>query len=172
MSIKNLFAIILKLTGFFFIIKIFIITIPEQIGLLASYDDFFPQEIRVQQAVPVPIIIIFATLIILLFLYYITIRKTEIFIKFLNIEKYFGDTRIENLNIPLQKYVQIAILIISIILLLFSIPQFIKQVINYYGFIESFTENLIADIISNSIIILISFLSMLFSDKLSKGLTS
>ncbi len=45
-------------------------------------------------------------------------------IRFLRIEKYFEDTRIENLTIPIEKYAQISIIIVSIILLIFQITYF------------------------------------------------
>ncbi len=168
MTIRNLFVIILKLIGFFFIIETLITSIPEQISLLINYDTIFPEEIRTQNSISFPIITITITFIILLFIYYIFIYNTEILIKFLKIEKYFKDKKIENLDIPIQKYTQISIIIISIILLIFQVPIFINLLTKYFGVIESFATELKINLISSTIIILISFIGIIFSDKLSK----
>ncbi|SFN60421.1 hypothetical protein SAMN05421738_11651 [Algoriella xinjiangensis] len=168
MTIKNLFAIILKLTGFFFIIKIFTIVIPEQITLLLNYDIIFPSDITSQEIIPLPIISISVILIVLLFVYYISIYKTEILMKFLRIENYFGDTRIENINIPIEKYVQISILVISIILLIFNIPELIISINTYFGINKNFEINLIPNLISSISISLFAIILILFSDKISR----
>ena len=168
MTINNLFAIILKLTGFFFIIKIFTIVIPEQITLLLNYDIIFPSDITSQEIIPLPIISISVILIVLLFVYYISIYKTEILMKFLRIENYFGEMRIENMNIPIEKYVQISILVISIILLIFNIPELIISINTYFGINKNFEINLIPNLISSISISLFAIILILFSDKISR----
>ena len=80
--------------------------------------------------------------------------------------KYFKDKKIENLDIPIQKYTQISIIIISIILLIFQVPIFINLLTKYFGVIESFATELKINLISSTIIILISFIGIIFSDKL------
>ncbi|WP_312148986.1 hypothetical protein [Empedobacter sp.] len=90
-------------------------------------------------------------------------------IRFLRIEKYFEDTRIKNLTIPIQKYAQISIIIVSIILLIFQLPIFINTTIKYFSVKDSFQDGLTSDLISSSIIILLSFIGIIFSDKLSKN---
>ncbi|HBX62629.1 MAG TPA: hypothetical protein DEG63_05995, partial [Flavobacteriaceae bacterium] len=108
MTIKNLFAIIIKLIGFFFIIETFITFFPEQINLLMNFDVIFPEEIKSQNIVLFPYITLIILFIVLFLIYYTFIYKTEIMIRFLRIEKYFEDTRIKNLTIPIQKYAQIS----------------------------------------------------------------
>ncbi len=169
MTIKNLFAIIIKLIGFFFIIETFITFFPEQINLLMNFDVIFPEEIKSQNIVLFPYITLVVLLIVLFLIYYTFIYKTEIMIRFLRIEKYFEDTRIENLTIPIQKYAQISIIIVSIILLIFQLPIFINTTIKYFSVKDSFQNGLTSDLISSSIIILLSFIGIIFSDKLSKN---
>lgn len=169
MTIKNLFAIIIKLIGFFFIIETFITFFPEQINLLMNFDVIFPEEIKSQNIVLFPYITLVVLFIVLFLIYYTFIYKTEIMIKFLRIEKYFEDTRIENLTIPIQKYAQISIIVVSIILLIFQLPIFINTTIKYFSVKDSFQNGLISDLISSSIIILLSFIGIIFSDKLSKN---
>ncbi|STD59391.1 Uncharacterised protein [Empedobacter falsenii] len=169
MTIKNLFAIIIKLIGFFFIIETFITFFPEQINLLMNFDVIFPEEIKSQNIVLFPYITLIILFIVLFLIYYTFIYKTEIMIRFLRIEKYFEDTRIENLTIPIQKYAQISIIIVSIILLIFQLPIFINTTIKYFSVKDSFQDGLTSDLISSSIIILLSFIGIIFSDKLSKN---
>lgn len=169
MTIKNLFAIIIKLIGFFFIIETFITFFPEQINLLMNFDVIFPEEIKSQNIVLFPYITLVVLFIVLFLIYYTFIYKTEIMIRFLRIEKYFEDTRIENLTIPIQKYAQISIIIVSIILLIFQLPIFINTTIKYFSVKDSFQDGLTSDLISSSIIILLSFIGIIFSDKLSKN---
>ena len=169
MTIKNLFAIIIKLIGFFFIIETFITFFPEQINLLMNFDIIFPEEIKSQNIVLFPYITLVVLFIVLFLIYYTFIYKTEIMIRFLRIEKYFEDTRIENLTIPIQKYAQISIIIVSIILLIFQLPIFINTTIKYFSVKDSFQDGLTSDLISSSIIILLSFIGIIFSDKLSKN---
>ncbi len=169
MTIKNLFAIIIKLIGFFFIIETFITFFPEQINLLMNFDVIFPEEIKSQNIVLFPYITLVVLFIVLFLIYYTFIYKTEIMIRFLRIEKYFEDTRIENLTIPIQKYAQISIIIVSIILLIFQLPIFINTTIKYFSVKDSFQNGLTSDLISSSIIILLSFIGIIFSDKLSKN---
>ena len=171
MTIKNLFAIIIKLIGFFFIIETFITFFPEQINLLMNFDVIFPEEIKSQNIVLFPYITLVVLFIVLFLIYYTFIYKTEIMIRFLRIEKYFEDTRIENLTIPIQKYAQISIIVVSIILLIFQLPIFINTTIKYFGVKDSFQDGLTSDLISSSIIILLSFIGIIFSDKLSKIFT-
>lgn len=171
MTIKNLFAIIIKLIGFFFIIETFITFFPEQINLLMNFDVIFPEEIKSQNIVLFPYITLIILFIVLFLIYYTFIYKTEIMIRFLRIEKYFEDTRIENLTIPIQKYAQISIIIVSIILLIFQLPIFINTTIKYFGVKDSFQDGLTSDLISSSIIILLSFIGIIFSDKLSRIFT-
>lgn len=171
MTIKNLFAIILKLIGFFFIIKIFITFIPEQINLLINFDVFFPEELRSQNIITFPYITLMLIFIILFLIYYTFIYKTEMIIRFLQIEKYFGDTKIENITIPIKKYSQISIIVVSIILLIFQLPIFINTTVKYFGVKDSFQDGLTSDLISSTIIILLSFIGIIFSDKLSKNFT-
>ena len=169
MTIKNLFAIIIKLIGFFFIIETFITFFPEQINLLMNFDIIFPEDIKSQNIVLFPYITLIILFIVLFLIYYTFIYKTEIMIRFLRIEKYFEDTRIENLTIPIQKYAQISIIIVSIILLIFQLPIFINTTIKYFSVKDSFQDGLTSDLISSSIIILLSFIGIIFSDKLSKN---
>ncbi len=169
MTIKNLFAIIIKLIGFFFIIETFITFFPEQINLLMNFDVIFPEEIKSQNIVLFPYITLVVLFIVLFLIYYTFIYKTEIMIRFLRIEKYFEATRIENLTIPIQKYAQISIIIVSIILLIFQLPIFINTTIKYFSVKDSFQNGLTSDLISSSIIILLSFIGIIFSDKLSKN---
>ncbi|HCC95621.1 MAG TPA: hypothetical protein DEQ26_15125 [Flavobacteriaceae bacterium] len=169
MTIKNLFAIIIKLIGFFFIIETFITFFPEQINLLMNFDVIFPEEIKSQNIVLFPYITLVVLFIVLFLIYYTFIYKTEIMIRFLRIEKYFEDTRIENLTIPIQKYAQISIIVVSIILLIFQLPIFINTTIKYFSVKDSFQNGLTSDLISSSIIILLSFIGIIFSDKLSKN---
>lgn len=169
MTIKNLFAIIIKLIGFFFIIETFITFFPEQINLLMNFDVIFPEEIKSQNIVLFPYITLIILFIVLFLIYYTFIYKTEIMIRFLRIEKYFEDTRIENLTIPIQKYAQISIIVVSIILLIFQLPIFINTTIKYFSVKDSFQNGLTSDLISSSIIILLSFIGIIFSDKLSKN---
>ncbi len=169
MTIKNLFAIIIKLIGFFFIIETFITFFPEQINLLMNFDVIFPEEIKSQNIVLFPYITLVVLFIVLFLIYYTFIYKTEIMIRFLRIEKYFEGTRIENLTIPIQKYAQISIIIVSIILLIFQLPIFINTTIKYFSVKDSFQNGLTSDLISSSIIILLSFIGIIFSDKLSKN---
>ena len=88
MTIKNLFAIIIKLIGFFFIIETFITFFPEQINLLMNFDVIFPEEIKSQNIVLFPYITLVVLFIVLFLIYYTFIYKTEIMIRFLRIEKY------------------------------------------------------------------------------------
>ncbi len=169
MTIKNLFAIIIKLIGFFFIIETFITFFPEQINLLMNFDVIFPEEIKSQNIVLFPYITLIILFIVLFLIYYTFIYKTEIMIRFLRVEKYFEDTRIENLTIPIQKYAQISIIVVSIILLIFQLPIFINTTIKYFSVKDSFQNGLTSDLISSSIIILLSFIGIIFSDKLSKN---
>ena len=169
MTIKNLFVIIIKLTGLFFIIETFTMFIPEQLNLLINFDTIFPEEVRSQNILSFPYITLVLIFIILLLIYYIFIYKTEIIIRFLRIEKYFGDTKIENLTIPIQKYTQISIIIISIILFIFQFPVFINVITKYFGVIESFREGIFPELISSTITIMLSFVGIIFSDKLSKN---
>ncbi len=169
MTIKNLFAIIIKLIGFFFIIETFITFFPEQINLLMNFDVIFPEEIKSQNIVLFPYITLIILFIVLFLIYYTFIYKTEIMIRFLRIEKYFEDTRIENLTIPIQKYAQISIIIVSIILLIFQLPIIINTTIKYFSVKDSFQDGLTSDLISSSIIILLSFIGIIFSDKHSKN---
>lgn len=169
MTIKNLFAIIIKLIGFFFIIETFITFFPEQINLLMNFDIIFPEDIKSQNIVLFPYITLIILFIVLFLIYYTFIYKTEIMIRFLRVEKYFEDTRIENLTIPIQKYAQISIIVVSIILLIFQLPIFINTTIKYFSVKDSFQNGLTSDLISSSIIILLSFIGIIFSDKLSKN---
>ncbi|MDM1072781.1 hypothetical protein HX001_09780 [Empedobacter brevis] len=171
MTIKNLFVIIIKLTGLFFIIETFTMFIPEQLNLLINFDTIFPEELRSQNILSFPYITLVLIFIILLLIYYIFIYKTEIIIRFLRIEKYFGDTKIENLTIPIQKYTQISIIIISIILFIFQFPVFINVITKYFGVIESFREGIFPELISSTITIMLSFVGIIFSDKFSKFFT-
>ncbi|QHC84553.1 hypothetical protein AS589_06990 [Empedobacter brevis] len=171
MTIKNLFVIIIKLTGLFFIIETFTMFIPEQLNLLINFDTIFPEELRSQNILSFPYITLVLIFIILLLIYYIFIYKTEIIIRFLRIEKYFGDTKIENLTIPIQKYTQISIIIISIILFIFQFPAFINVITKYFGVIESFREGIFPELISSTITIMLSFVGIIFSDKFSKFFT-
>lgn len=138
MTIKNLLAIILKLIGFFFIIQTFITFVPEQINLLINFDVIFPEEFRSQNILSFPYIVLILIFIIMFLIYYTFIYKTEIIMRALRVEKYFGDTKIESLTIPIQKYAQISIIVISIILLIFQLPIFINTIIKYYGVNDSF----------------------------------
>ncbi len=169
MTIKNLFAIIIKLIGFFFIIETFITFFPEQINLLMNFDIIFPEEIKNQNIVLFPYITLVVLFIVLFLIYYTFIYKTEIMIRLLRIEKYFEDTRIENFTIPIQKYAQISIIVVSIILLTFELPIFINTTIKYFSVKDSFQNGLTSDLISCSIIIILSFIGIIFSDKLSKN---
>ncbi|MGV0755143.1 hypothetical protein ACTS95_05800 [Empedobacter brevis] len=181
MTIKNLFVIIIKLTGLFFIIETFTMFIPEQLNLLINFDTIFPEELRSQNILSFPYITLVLIFIILLLIYYIFIYKTEIIIRFLRIEKYFGDTKIENLTIPIQKYTQISIIIISIIIIsiiiisiilfIFQFPVFINVITKYFGVIESFREGIFPELISSTITIMLSFVGIIFSDKFSKFFT-
>ncbi|WP_334125681.1 hypothetical protein [Empedobacter brevis] len=171
MTIKNLFVIIIKLTGLFFIIETFTMFIPEQLNLLINFDTIFPEELRSQNILSFPYITFVFIFIILLLIYYTFIYKTEIIIRFLRIEKYFGDTKIENLTIPIQKYTQISIIIISIILFIFQFPVFINVITKYFGVIESFREGIFPELISSTITIMLSFVGIIFSDKFSKFFT-
>ncbi|WP_353165142.1 hypothetical protein [Empedobacter brevis] len=171
MTIKNLFVIIIKLTGLFFIIETFTIFIPEQLNLLINFDTIFPEELRSQNILSFPYITFILIFIILLLIYYTFIYKTEIIIRFLRIEKYFGDTKIENLTIPIQKYTQISIIIISIILFIFQFPLFINVITKYFGVIESYREGIFPELISSTITIMLSFVGIIFSDKFSKFFT-
>lgn len=171
MTVKNLFVIIIKLTGLFFIIETFTMFIPEQLNLLINFDTIFPEELRSQNILSFPYITLVLIFIILLLIYYIFIYKTEIIIRFLRIEKYFGDTKIENLTIPIQKYTQISIIIISIILFIFQFPVFINVITKYFGVIESFREGIFPELISSTITIMLSFVGIIFSDKFSKFFT-
>lgn len=171
MTIKNLFVIIIKLTGLFFVIETFTMFIPEQLNLLINFDTIFPEELRSQNILSFPYITLVLIFIILLLIYYIFIYKTEIIIRFLRIEKYFGDTKIENLTIPIQKYTQISIIIISIILFIFQFPVFINVITKYFGVIESFREGIFPELISSTITIMLSFVGIIFSDKFSKFFT-
>ncbi|TGN29649.1 hypothetical protein [Empedobacter tilapiae] len=171
MTIKNLFAIIIKLIGFFFIVETFITFVPEQINLLMNFDIFFPEEIKNQNIVLFPYITLVILSIVLFLIYYTFIYKTEIIIKLLRIEKYFGDIKIENITITIQKYAQISIIVVSIILLIFQLPIFINSTIKYFGVKDSFQDVLSTDLISSSIIILLSFIGIIFSDKLSRNFT-
>ncbi|MGV0979487.1 hypothetical protein [Empedobacter falsenii] len=92
-------------------------------------------------------------------------------IRFLRVEKYFEDTRIENLTIPIQKYAQISIIVVSIILLIFQLPIFINTTIKYFSVKDSFQNGLTSDLISSSIIILLSFIGIIFSDKFPRIFT-
>ncbi len=69
MTIKNLFAVIIKLIGLFFILEIFITFIPEQINLLINLDIIFPEEIRSQNIFLFPYVTLI-TIILILFLIY------------------------------------------------------------------------------------------------------
>lgn len=171
MTIKNLFVIIIKLTGLFFVIETFTMFIPEQLNLLINFDTIFPEELRSQNILSFPYITLVLIFIILLLIYYIFIYKTEIIIRFLRIEKYFGDTKIENLTIPIQKYTQISIIIISIILFIFQFPVFINVITKYFEVIESFREGIFPELISSTITIMLSFVGIIFSDKFSKFFT-
>ncbi len=171
MTIKNLFAIIIKLIGFFFIIETFITFFPEQINLLMNFDVIFPEEIKSQNIVLFPYITLIILFIVLFLIYYTFIYKTEIMIRFLRVEKYFEDTRIENLTIPIQKYAQISIIVVSIILLIFQLPIFINTTIKYFSVKDSFQNGLTSDLISSSIIILLSFIGIIFSDKFPRIFT-
>ena len=171
MTIKNLFVIIIKLTGLFFIIETFTMFIPEQLNLLINFDTIFPEELRSQNILSFPYITLVLIFIILLLIYYTFIYKTEIIIRFLRIEKYFGDTKIENLTIPIQKYTQISIIIISIILFIFQFPLFINVITKYFGVIESYREGIFPELISSTITIMLSFVGIIFSDKFSKFFT-
>ncbi|MGV0955266.1 hypothetical protein ACTS91_02260 [Empedobacter falsenii] len=134
-----------------------------------NFDVIFPEEIKSQNIVLFPYITLIILFIVLFLIYYTFIYKTEIMIRFLRIEKYFEDTRIENLTIPIQKYAQISIIIVSIILLIFQLPIFINTTIKYFSVKDSFQDGLTSDLISSSIIILLSFIGIIFSDKLSKN---
>ncbi|MFV0143773.1 MULTISPECIES: hypothetical protein [Empedobacter] len=168
MTIKNLFAIILKLIGLFFIIFIFTIFIPEQINVLLNMDIFYP---GVETFVPFPIITIISILIILFIIYYLTIYRTEIMMKFLRIDKYFGNEKIENNEISISKFVQIGILISSVIILVFNLPEFIKDIITYLSAKDAYKQSLTFIFLGSGITSVLAIILLIFSDKISKSLT-
>ncbi len=144
--------------------------VPEQINLLINLDIIFPEEVRSQDVVLFPYITLVVLFIILFLIYYTFIYKTEIIIRLLRIEKYFGETRIENLTIPIQKYIQISIIVVSIVLLIVQLLVFIHTLMKYLGVKESYQEGLISDLISSTIVVLFSSIGIVFNDKLSRNL--
>jgi len=133
-------------------------------------DIIFPEEVRSQDVVLFPYITLVVLFIILFLIYYTFIYKTEIIIRLLRIEKYFGETRIENLTIPIQKYIQISIIVVSIVLLIVQLLVFIHTLMKYLGVKESYQEGLISDLISSTIVVLFSSIGIVFNDKLSRNL--
>ena len=168
MTIKNLFAIILKLIGLLFIIFIFTTFIPEQINVLLNLEMFYP---GVETFIPFPLITIFTILIILFVIYYLTIYRTELMMKFLRIEKYFGNEKIESNEISISKFVQIGILITSVIILVFNLPEFIKDLITYLSAKDAYKQSLTFIFLGSGITSIIAIILLIFSDKIAKILT-
>ncbi|MBF0598464.1 hypothetical protein [Faecalibacter rhinopitheci] len=131
-------------------------------------DIFYPE---VETFIPFPLITIITILIILFVIYYLTIYKTELLIKFLKIEKYFGNEKIESNNVSISKFTQIGILISSVIILVFNLPNFIKDLITYLSAKDAYQQSLTYIFLGSGITSLLALILLIFSDKISLTLT-
>ncbi|HEY4539132.1 MAG TPA: hypothetical protein VIG94_03855 [Faecalibacter sp.] len=168
MTIKNFIAIVLKFIGLFFILFIFTSFIPEQINYLFNMDLFYP---GIETFIPFPLITIIVVLIILFGIYYTTIYKTELMLKFLKIDKHFGDQKIESEQLQLPKFTQIGVLLVCITILIFQLPIFIKELVTYISAEGKYQESLTYIFLGSGISSFLALMGFMFSDKIASALT-
>ncbi|WP_191859492.1 hypothetical protein [Hanstruepera ponticola] len=127
MTKRDFFRIIIKLFGLYSLILTVFTYIPTNI----SYVIF--------QFEPVVLLWIFGAVALTVLVYIILIRKTDLIIDFLKLDKGFDEERIEFENFNSQKIIQLALLLIGGLLIINYLPEFLQY--TYLAFKKEVSPN-------------------------------
>ncbi|CAH8283159.1 hypothetical protein EV196_102134 [Mariniflexile fucanivorans] len=114
MTKRDFFRIIIKLFGLYALILTIFTYIPTNISYVAY------------QFEPIVLLWIFGVAALTVLIYTLLIRKTDLIIDFLKIDKGFDDERIEFGNFNSQKIMQLALILIGGFLIIDYLPQFLQ----------------------------------------------
>ena len=127
MTKRDFFRIIIKLFGLYALIITVFTYIPTNI----SYVTF--------RFEPIVLLWIFGFVAIAVLIYILLIRKTDLIIDFLKIDKGFDDDRIEFGNFNSQKIIQLALILIGGFLIIDYLPDFLQY--TYLAFKKEVSPN-------------------------------
>lgn len=117
MTKRDLFRLLIKLSGLFFLITVVFSPLPNNFALLISNADF------------VSILIFLATTILLTGIFVLLIFKPDTIINLLQLDKGFDDDNVNAQNLSTDKIFLLAIIIIGGSLLIKNIPLLISNCI-------------------------------------------
>ena len=127
MTKRDFFRIIIKLFGLYSLILTVFTYIPTNI----SYVTF--------QFEPIVLLWIFGAVTLTVLVYILLIRKTDLIIDFLKLDKGFDDERIEFRNFNSQKIMHLALILIGGFLIIDYLPDFLQY--TYLAFKKEVSPN-------------------------------
>lgn len=125
MTPRNLFNIILKIFGLFFLKEI-ILAIPQIVYLLLSFSNTDMKSEEIYAIIGLAVIFIVSTFFVILLIF-----KANIVIDKLKLDQGFNQESF-SLNIVPSQILTIALIVISGIILITEIPNFCKQIFSYF----------------------------------------
>ena len=127
MTKKDFFRIVIKLFGLYALILSIFTYIPFNLGYVTY------------QFQPIALLWIFGVLALIILIFVLLIRKTDLIINFLKIDKGFDDDRIELGNFNNQKIIKLALILIGGFLIIDYLPRFLQY--TYLAFKKEVTVN-------------------------------
>jgi hypothetical protein len=127
MTKRDFFRIIIKLFGLYALILTVFTYIPRNI----SYVTF--------QFEPIVLLWIFGASVLIILIYVLLIRKTDLIINLLKLDKGFDDDRIEFGNFNSQKIIQLALILIGGFMIIDYLPDFLQY--TYLAFKKEVSPN-------------------------------
>lgn len=125
MTPHNLFNIILKILGIFFL-RDFLVTLPQLLSLISLYINFSGDDGMIS-----PVIATIISVLAYAYIAYMLILKTDVVINKLKMLNGFKD-EVLPLNIHRSVVLNIAIIVVGLLLIIKAIPSIISQVILYF----------------------------------------
>ncbi len=115
MTKKDLFRLIIKIFGLYYVITILFSVFPSNVGLVISQMDF------------IGIVWLIVSLIAIILLFMFLIYKPDKIISWLKLDKGFDDDKIEFQNFNNSNILKLAIIVIGGIMLIQNIPAFLSN---------------------------------------------
>lgn len=134
MTKKDLFRLIIKIFGLYFVISTMLSTLPFYIETLTSLFD-----LNNHTEYSYYIWMIF-NMLFLVFLFVFLIYKTDLIIKWLKLNKGFDEDRIDFQNFNIANILKLAVIVIGGLLLIHNIPIFLSN--SWFAFKASVGSNI------------------------------
>ena len=134
MTKKDLFRLIIKIFGLYFVISTMLSTLPFYIETLTSLFD-----LNDHTDYSIYIWMIF-NMLFLVFLFVFLIYKTDLIIKWLKLNKGFDEDRIDFQNFNIANILKLAVIVIGGLLLIHNIPIFLSN--SWFAFKASVGSNI------------------------------